>query len=260
MKHAFSCCNRSLSTNLDIDWKINFSSNCRTFYIDNPNCFYAFNFLEIIDFIYQIFSLSWLTDHNYTIIFYHIVLEHFRRIKYGNFFETIQKFEEIKCRLCSIIRWPTSYESSEISKMHCLHSLEFRSKFNLTLLPYLITIECFEWLRRLNQNILLLFNWYFNQSITSLKFFFEFWNHLWVEFPYLSTLGYKIVLNFLFEGNWLWCHINLLIIETDKDRGTMGRCPYFIGFIFIHDNYAPLWIFGCFCHDLLAFFYWLDHR
>lgn len=68
MEEAFSGSNTNLSSYIDIDRKIYFSSEGTSFNINDANCLYTSKPFTFFNDIYKIFRLSRLTDQNYCFV------------------------------------------------------------------------------------------------------------------------------------------------------------------------------------------------
>jgi len=88
MEHALGSCDWHLSTNFDVNWEIDFSSNSWSFYVNYTDCFNPLNFSTAFDNVNKIFGFSWLTDEDNSLIWLNVSFNKLSRVIKCNFLES----------------------------------------------------------------------------------------------------------------------------------------------------------------------------
>lgn len=149
MEKAFRSSNWNFSSDLNVNWVICFSGQSWSLNIDDTNCFDVLLVSAILYNVNQIFSFSWLTDHNYCLILSNIFRFKINWIVDVNLLEAFQMLKMPYWRHSCIITWSTRNHREVITKIDLIKFFEIRMKVNFSLLSNFILIKSFIWFWRL---------------------------------------------------------------------------------------------------------------
>lgn len=215
MEHTLRGCHWDFSTHFNVDWEIDFTSQCWSFHVDYSDSFHSFDTSARFNHVYQILSLTWLTDKNHCFLRNNVAFKKLSGIVVTDFFKCFKFFEIILRSKCRIVGRSTCNECEIIIEGYCLNSFKLRLKLNLTLLRDFITVEWFVrfWWSSHDACLILLRN--MNKPTLLLDFALDLLNSWNLQFPNFSISSYKKAICLFLECNRFRSNKELLIVHSD---------------------------------------------
>ncbi len=242
MEETFCGSNRHFSTNLDINWVICFSRQSWSLNVYYSYSFYVFLCLAFLYDVDQVLCFSWLTDHDYGLVFGDILGFQIDWIINVDFFKAFKVLEIPYCSHGSVVAWATGDHGEVVTKADLVEFLKVRFELNLSLLSDFILIKSLIRFWRLFKYFGIVFN--HNKSSFLLQLFLCVLDFFDRQFPDFVILCFKEAVGIVLESNFLWGDINLVFFwwEGNQNGLLSGGSVNLAHVVLVNQDNAPFWV------------------